>query len=105
MKTLDTCLFPDLIGENEKFVLLGHSMGARAALAFASKHPKQIAALVIEDMDFTKRDLLEWSKEDLKNFSQNQKSKDNVYKVLKPFYNKEWVMILHLIFILCYLVK
>lgn len=34
----------------EKIRLVGHSMGGRAALAFASRHPERLTQLVIEDI-------------------------------------------------------
>jgi esterase len=34
----------------EKFILVGHSMGGRNALAFAHKYPAQVTKLVIEDI-------------------------------------------------------
>lgn len=33
------------------FVLVGHSLGGRVVMSYASKYPEDVAALVIEDMD------------------------------------------------------
>lgn len=33
------------------FVLVGHSMGGRVAIAYAATHPKDLSAVVIEDID------------------------------------------------------
>jgi pimeloyl-ACP methyl ester carboxylesterase len=38
-----------------KFVLVGHSLGGRIAMAYANTYPEQIQALVIEDMDIAQR--------------------------------------------------
>jgi len=38
-----------------KFVLVGHSLGGRIAMAYANAYPEQIQALVIEDMDIAQR--------------------------------------------------
>lgn len=40
---------------SSKFVLVGHSMGARIAMCYAAKYPDDVAALVIEDMDIMRR--------------------------------------------------
>eukprot|EP00980_Cylindrotheca_fusiformis_P004974 scaffold1054_cov124-Cylindrotheca_fusiformis.AAC.14 len=41
--------------ESKKVVLVGHSLGGRIVLGYAAKHPDQIAALIIEDMDIAER--------------------------------------------------
>lgn len=38
-----------------QFVIIGHSLGARIAIPYAAKHPEQIQALVIEDMEVLER--------------------------------------------------
>jgi pimeloyl-ACP methyl ester carboxylesterase len=47
MKNKDQCAL--------KFVLVGHSLGGRIAMAYANTFPEQIQALVIEDMDIAQR--------------------------------------------------
>ncbi|CAB9497701.1 Alpha beta hydrolase [Seminavis robusta] len=44
---------------NNKLVLLGHSMGARVALAFAATYPERVACLIMEDMDIGRRRITE----------------------------------------------
>ena len=39
----------------QKLVLLGHSMGARIALAYAATYPDQVECLIMEDMDISRR--------------------------------------------------
>ena len=39
----------------ERFVIVGHSMGGRIAMSFASQYPELVKALVIEDMDIRTR--------------------------------------------------
>eukprot|EP00566_Odontella_aurita_P019962 CAMPEP_0113527000 /NCGR_PEP_ID=MMETSP0015_2-20120614/1056_1 /TAXON_ID=2838 /ORGANISM="Odontella" /LENGTH=291 /DNA_ID=CAMNT_0000425393 /DNA_START=114 /DNA_END=989 /DNA_ORIENTATION=+ /assembly_acc=CAM_ASM_000160 len=41
--------------EKKPFVILGHSMGGRIAMSYAAKHPRDVAALVVEDMDIRRR--------------------------------------------------
>ncbi len=41
--------------QRKRFVLVGHSMGGRIAMCYAAKHPEDISALVIEDMDIKRR--------------------------------------------------
>jgi pimeloyl-ACP methyl ester carboxylesterase len=40
---------------DEKVVLIGHSLGGRVVLSYAATYPDKIAALVIEDMDIEER--------------------------------------------------
>jgi pimeloyl-ACP methyl ester carboxylesterase len=40
---------------SKPFVLVGHSLGGRIAMAYANTYPEQIQALVIEDMDIAQR--------------------------------------------------
>ena len=44
-------------GRKKKFVLAGHSMGGRLAMAYAATHPGDLAALIIEDMDMRRRSI------------------------------------------------
>lgn len=44
-----------LLSKEDKFVLVGHSMGAKIATYYAARHPTKIAALVLEDMDVRRR--------------------------------------------------
>lgn len=56
-----------------QFVLVGHSMGSRVCIAYASKHPGKVKAIAIEDMDLLpreKRDLTAGEVEKLKQFKQ-----------------------------------
>ncbi|CAJ1961427.1 unnamed protein product [Cylindrotheca closterium] len=41
--------------DDEKVVLIGHSLGGRVVLGYAATYPDKIAALVIEDMDIEER--------------------------------------------------
>ena len=41
--------------QKKRFVLVGHSMGGRIAMCYAAKHPDDVSALVIEDMDIKRR--------------------------------------------------
>mmetsp|Transcript_4305 Transcript_4305/g.6665 ORF Transcript_4305/g.6665 Transcript_4305/m.6665 type:complete len:325 (-) Transcript_4305:65-1039(-) len=43
--------------QKKRFVLVGHSMGGRVAMCYAAKHPEDISALVIEDMDIRRREV------------------------------------------------
>jgi pimeloyl-ACP methyl ester carboxylesterase len=71
-----------------QFVMIGHSMGARVAIPYAVKHPEQIQALVIEDME-----VLERPKEDidaleiqhLKQFHSTHSNLDEVKKELEKY--------------------
>ena len=52
------CTLQGMKNENKctsKFVLVGHSLGGRIAMAYANTYPEQIQALVIEDMDIAQR--------------------------------------------------
>ena len=42
-------------GDDEKVVLVGHSLGGRIVIGYAATYPEHIAALVIEDMDIAPR--------------------------------------------------
>jgi pimeloyl-ACP methyl ester carboxylesterase len=41
--------------KEKKFILYGHSMGGRIAMAYAASYPSQIATLIVEDMDIAPR--------------------------------------------------
>ena len=58
VEDLDQLLRQHQIGcsKTKKIVLVGHSLGGRIALGYASKYPEKIASLVIEDMDIAARD-------------------------------------------------
>lgn len=43
------------VRDNEKVVLLGHSLGGRIVLGYAAAYPERVAALIIEDMDIAER--------------------------------------------------
>ena len=45
--------------ENGQLVLLGHSMGARIAFAYAAKYPEKLSCLIMEDMDIGRRPIAE----------------------------------------------
>jgi pimeloyl-ACP methyl ester carboxylesterase len=40
---------------NEKVILLGHSLGGRIVLGYAATHPDRVASVIIEDMDIEER--------------------------------------------------
>lgn len=40
---------------DRRFVLVGHSMGGRIAMNYIAKHPNDVSAVVIEDMDIKRR--------------------------------------------------
>ena len=41
--------------QDNKFVIVGHSMGGRIGMCYAAKYPGDVAALVVEDMDTRRR--------------------------------------------------
>lgn len=41
--------------KDNKFVIVGHSMGGRIGICYAAKYPGDVAALVVEDMDTRRR--------------------------------------------------
>ena len=41
--------------QDNKFVVVGHSMGGRVGMCYAAKYPGDVAALVVEDMDTRRR--------------------------------------------------
>jgi len=54
MDDVQKCL-DDNFAEQKRVILLGHSMGARIALAYAAKYPDRVACLIMEDMDVDRR--------------------------------------------------
>ena len=40
---------------DNKFVIVGHSMGGRVGISYTAKYPGDVAALVVEDMDIRRR--------------------------------------------------
>lgn len=80
---------------NRPFHLLGHSMGARTALAYAGLYPEDVKSLIIEDIGMEKRATLELEKlERIKKFYLSYLNHDLVFasleeirSILKPLYN------------------
>jgi pimeloyl-ACP methyl ester carboxylesterase len=79
--------------DTARFTILGHSMGARAAVLVAALRPARVAALLIEDMSMSARGHLPWSDALLATFSGPFHSDwDSVRRCLAPFgYDDAWL--------------
>jgi len=52
---LHACHATNHKNQNNKVVLVGHSMGGRIAMSYAAHYPQELAALIVEDMDIDRR--------------------------------------------------
>lgn len=79
--------------DTAQFIILGHSMGARAAVLVAALRPARVAALLIEDMSMSARGQMSWSDALLSTFSGPFHSDwDSVRRCLAPFdYDDAWL--------------
>jgi pimeloyl-ACP methyl ester carboxylesterase len=71
-----------LLGDN-KFVIVGHSMGGRIGMCYTAKYPGDVAGLVIEDMDIRRRSVQSnfipnFDEEKAISFDRHQDSMDNL---------------------------
>lgn len=77
----------------DSFYLLGHSMGVRVVIPYASIHPKRIKGLILEDMILTqreKKDLTSDEWENLKLYNRKASSKERLFKdLIKYGYDQE----------------
>jgi pimeloyl-ACP methyl ester carboxylesterase len=79
--------------DSVQYALLGHSMGARAAVLIAKHRRARVAALVIEDMSMNARGSVRWSDEALASFSGPfHRDWSSVRAALAPFgYDDAWL--------------
>jgi pimeloyl-ACP methyl ester carboxylesterase len=57
------------LAASDRLILLGHSMGARAAVTFAKMRPLRVSALIVEDMDMRARAPMKWTRDEIASFA------------------------------------
>jgi pimeloyl-ACP methyl ester carboxylesterase len=57
------------LGAADRLILLGHSMGARAAVLFAKMRPLRVSTLIVEDMDMRARAPMKWTPNEIASFA------------------------------------